>query len=161
MQTKYIACSPNLHASMQAAFGDLEVVVDDTLLNTYEFREKELDFAELMEAELEKAERQDADPKDAWTFVVPVVAKHDDLDKPMFQTYLTVRIQKNSIAKEKVIKIIKKQQPNLRNDYNPLLHTSPFAISTIMADLKAALREKDANVLSISEADGLTLLGES
>lgn len=160
-QTKFIACSPNMHAAMKAAFSDLEVVVDDTLTNTYEFREKELDFAELMEEELAKAERQDADPKDALTFVVPVVGKHSDLDKPTFLTYLTVRVQKGTIDPAKVVKVVKKHTPTPRRDYDPLVHSSEYAVSTIMGDLKAALREKGANVLSISEADGLTLLGEA
>ena len=161
MQTKYIVCHPNMKASVQAAFADLEIVVDETVAS-YEFREKELDFAELMEEELEKAEKQDADPKDAVTYVVPVVAKYSDLDNGLvLATFLTIRVQRGSIEPSKVVKVVKKQEAIVRKDYDPLTHTSPFAVSTIMADLKAALREKGANVLSISEAEGLTLLGES
>jgi hypothetical protein len=156
MSTKtIIACRPGMKQQMEAAFAGVEVVVDDKLTKDYEFRERDLDLAEMLEAEIEKEERQDADPKNAYTFIIPLAARTSEFDDGgIFDVpFLAVRVE-NSASEVAVMTTIRELKPTLSGSFPD----ETVNVSATISALKAALRKKDINVLSISQAAGLISL---
>lgn len=156
MAKTYVACRPGMLGTIQAAFAGLQVEVDETLVGVdYEFRERELTLDELLEEEVEKAERIDADPKNALTFIVPLVLSNDDFDSYSVP-YLAVRVDR-SASRFDVIQVIKTVKPTLTGDFPDF----EVNVSATMGALQAALKTADIGVHSISQADGLSPLEEA
>lgn len=157
MSTKtIIACRPGMKQQMESAFAGLEVVVDDKLTKDYEFRERDLDLAEMLEAEIEKEERQDADPKNALTFVVPMAVRQSDLGDPEIYldlSFLSIRVE-NSVSEVSVMSVIRKIEPTLSGSFPDEV----VNVSATISSIKAALKKDGVNVLSISPANGLVSL---
>jgi len=145
-----------MQQAMQAAFAGLEVEVDDTLTQDYEFRERPMSLEEIMEEEISKEEKQEADPKNALTFVVPLALSEEEVAEDCWnKTYLAVRVE-NNVSRFDVIKVIKATKPSTTGSFPDCgVH-----VSATIGALKAALKKGGINVLSISEADGLTLLAD-
>jgi hypothetical protein len=153
----FVACRPGMKSAAEAAFHGMEIVVDDTLTSDWEFRERPKTFDEMMEDEISKEERVEADPKNALTFVVPV-ALHEDAvsEDPWNPPYLAIRVESN-VSRVDVVKAIRATQPTLQGSYPD----EEVNVSATIGSLKAALKKAGFNVLSISEADGLTLLKDA
>lgn len=151
----YVACRPGMLQTMQKAFDGLEVEVDEKLQVDYEFRERELTEIEALEAELDKADKFDADPKDAWTFIVPMVTCSDNLEAdPHSPQYLAVRVQRD--GRHEARRVINDLKPLTTGIGDDMEVNVPGTIGA----LNAALKKADVNVYSISEAEGLHLLQE-
>lgn len=150
-----IACRPGMRQQMEAAFQGMKIVVDDKLTKDYEFRKEAMSLDEILEAEIEKEERQDADPKNAHTFVVPIAARtsvYDDggiFDVP----FLAVRVE-NSASTVSVMSAIRALKPTLSGSFPD----ETVNVSATISSLKAHLKKEGFNVLSISQAEGLTSL---
>lgn len=151
----YVVCRPGMLQAMQKAFDGMDVEVDDKLTTDYEFRQRELTEIEALEAELDKAEKFEADPKDAVTFVVPMVTCSDNLEAdPYVHRYLAVRVQRNH--RHEALDILKDSKPLTSGMGDDMEINVPGTIGA----LNAALKKANVDVYSISEADGLVLLEE-
>lgn len=149
-----IACRPGMKQQMEAAFQGMKIVVDDTLTKDYEFRKEAMSLDEILEAEIEKEERQDADPKHAHTFVIPIAARTSHLDDDMWNPpYLVVRVQDDA-SRIGVITAIRALKPTLSGSFPD----ETVNVSATISSLKAHLKKEGFNVLSISQAEGLTSL---
>lgn len=149
-----IACRPGMKQAMEAAFAGMEVIVDDKLAADYEFRKRELTLGEMLEEDLSQEERQDADPKKAHTFVVPLSLAEDEVAENLWSLrWLAVRVE-NSASHGLVMAEIRNLQPTTQGTFPDFEVNVSATISALKAHLKAA----GFNVLSISEADGLSLL---
>lgn len=137
-----IACRPNLRAQMEAAFPGLPIVIDENITDPqgYEFRERELDFEELLEEEVDKEERLQADPKQAQTLVIPLGDPEQTLTCP----WLTIRLQPHS-GNESAVVIASTVKLSMR-DGEP-------HVEKIMGEMRKALVDDGWNVLSISEGN--------
>lgn len=155
MSTKtIIACRPGMKQQMEAAFMGMTVVVDDQLTKDYEFREEAMSLDEILEAEVAKEERVDADPKQAHTFIVPMLP--DDtlvLDDAWNLQYLAVRVADDA-SQVSVMSEIRKVKPTLTGSFPD----EQVNVSATVSALKAHLKKQGFNVLSISVADGLVNL---
>lgn len=143
----FVACRPGLQQQMQSAFDGLEVVVDPDMTKDYEFRQRELTMAELLEEEVEKEERQEADPKNAITFVVPLDPS-GDLEDASWVTYLAVRVERGA-NKIDVAREIGSVPLTLHAD-------GGVNVSATIGAVTSTLKKAGYNVLSVSEAEGLT-----
>lgn len=147
-----IACRPGMKQAMESAFAGMKVIVDDKLDKDYEFREEAMTLDELMEQEISKEERQDADPKNALTFIVPLHTSAQDVGDSCWSIgYLSVRCESN-VSSYDVVNVLKDLEFTTSGDFPDYEINTSATISSI----KAALKKAGVNVLSISEADGLT-----
>jgi len=147
-----IACRPGMLQQMQAAFAGMEVIVDDALDKDYEFRERQMSLDELLEDEISKEERQEADPKNALTLVVPVALAGDEVANTCWSIpYLVVRVEQGP-SKFDVAQVIQSLEPTKTGDFPDY----EVNVSATIGALRAALKKAGYNVLSVSEADGLT-----
>jgi hypothetical protein len=136
----YVACRPGMKQAMEKAFAGIDVEVDDNLTTDYEFRERELSFAEALEAEVDKSERFEADPKNAKTFVVPLAEEdHNYCD------FLAVRVGEYT-RKTEVVDIIKRVKVIYSGD-------DVNSIATAGA-VRAELKKANIDVYSVSVAEG-------
>jgi hypothetical protein len=157
MAKTIIACRPGFRAQAEAAFQGMEIEVDPNLTSDYEFRERELGLADLLEAELDGEEREaarKADPKNADTYVIPMIPKEDgtvDYDDYNYSPYLILRVEKNSehilsaIRKINIVTNADDDEPNVRATLNAL-HKD--------------LTKEGFKIYSISVATGLTWMGD-
>lgn len=156
MSKTFVAIRPGFQQAAIAAFGaDMEIVIDDTLTQDYEFRQRELGLADLLEAELEGEESQaakKADPKNAHTFVVPLLGPDDDLDEEYRHcTYLAVRVDRKDDMYEAVNRIV---------DTSPILHDDDrINVKATVTMLHNHLKNEGFKVHSISVVNGLTVMG--
>lgn len=154
----YIACRPGLQQQMQAAFAGVTVEVDDSLTVDYEFRQRDLTLDEMLEQEVEKEERQDADPKNALTFITPLVRDYDAAVDGGWLTikYLAIRLERGPSPYD-VRKVIADVKPTLTGSFPD----EEVNVSATMSAIRAALKKEGYNVLSVSEAEGLDQMGEA
>lgn len=148
-----VECAPGQLATVQAAFAGMEVRVVDTLDVAYRFVQEEMTGMDLVMAELEAEERVAADPKRAHTFVVPLLTgETSDLtaQELLDCSYLLVRTQ-DDIGYHVVLGVIgnTKIQTNF---------TGEVEVTATISELRQKLKDEGVNVLSISEAEGITRL---
>lgn len=149
----YVACRPGLLQQMQSAFPDMEVKVVDDLGVDYEFKQEEMTGMDLVMAELESEERMAADPKHAHTFVVPLlVGETSDLEASALVdcSYLLVRTQDDIPFYTVQAAVVK---ASLQASYD-----GEVQVSATISELRQVLKDEGVNVLSISEAEGMTRL---
>lgn len=152
-----IACRPGMKQAMQSAFAGMEVVVDDKLDKDYEFRKRDLTLGEMLEEDLGREERQDADPKNAHTFIVPLLLEEDLLSEYLHDIrWLAVRVA-NDASHGSVVTEIRNFQPTTSGSFPDV----EVNISATISGLKAHLKKAGFNVLSISEADGLHFMKDA
>lgn len=150
----FVACRPGMKQAMESVFDGLEVVVDDTLVVDYEFRERPMTLDEMMEEEISKEERLEADPKNALTFIVPLHLNAQDVGDACWDLpYLVVRVESN-VSTFAVTNVLKELEPTIMGDFPDFEINASATIGSIRAELKKA----GVNVLSVSEAYGLSPL---
>lgn len=149
-----IACRPGFKRQAEQAFAGIKVIVDETLTADYEFREEAMTLDEILEAEISKEERQEADPKNALTFVVPAFLNDQGVaDNCWSIPYLVVRVEQGP-SRFDIIEVLKQVKPTTQGDFPDF----EVNVSATIGALRAALKKAGHNVLSVSEADGLTQL---
>lgn len=155
MAKTIIACRPGFLHQAQSAFSGMEIEVDATLDKDYEFRERELGLADLLEAELDGEERdaaRKADPKNAHSFVVPLLTPDEDpeWDDAEHMSYLLIRVDNKSNYSD---------AQRVINDLKPVVeHDDAINIRATINALNNELQRADIKVYSISSVRGLTFL---
>jgi hypothetical protein len=148
----YIAVRPGFVSQAQAAFGtDMEIVVDDTLNEDYTFRQREEGLADFLEAQLEDEEAaaaKKADPKNAHTFLLPLVRPDEILDEEyQHATYLVVRIDRQDDPYDAAKKIA-----SVKTIY---YDADQINVKATITSLHNQLKNEGFKVHSISVANGL------
>lgn len=152
MSKTFVAVRPGFQQQAIAAFGaDMELVIDDTLTVDYEFRQRELGLADLLERELEDEESaaaKKADPKNAHTFILPLLRPDETLDEEFkYATYLVIRVdhkEDSSAVKAEIASL-----PTIFSDGDMI------NVKATITSLHNRLKNKDIKVHSISVANGL------
>lgn len=152
----YVACRPGLLEQMKAAFDGMDVEVEDGLTQDYEFRQRELTGMDLVMAELQDEERMAADPKHAHTFMVPLlVGETSDLlgSELVDCQWLAVRTQDNVsfLTVQAALVTVKIQT----------LFDGEVDVSATISEIRQVLKDAGINVLSVSQAEGVTRLLDS
>lgn len=155
MAKTYVACRPGFLQAAQSAFAGLDVEVDDNLTTDYEFRERDLGLADLLESELEDEEREaerKSDPKSAHTVIVPLceddanVTDHSVIELLPHLDYLVIRADKNA-SRALMIETVKKTKM-IRTD-DGYIQARPNIVALSHAFKKAGIK-----VHSISACSG-------
>lgn len=156
MSKTYIAVRPGFKQQAEAAFGtDMEIEVDSSLQADYEFRQRELGLADLLEAELESEEGEaarKADPKNAHTFIVPLAEDPEEVEDYTYLDYLVVRVDKDA-PKHEALQVIQKTQLIWKGEVGDL--DERIQARPNINALNAELRKAGIKVHSISLAKNL------
>lgn len=153
-----IACRPGMKAQMEAAFAGMEVEVDDNLTapTGYEFRKRPMTMGEILESQISTAEKDESDPKNAHTFVVPLVLNLGNLEPGEISDirFAVVRTSSKNHGWTTVRNLIREVDPHLNGDFPDFT----VNVTATMSAIKAHLTKNDVKVYSVSEGDGLTTL---
>lgn len=150
MSKTFVACRPGFLQAAMAAFNGFEIEVDPSLEQDYEFRQRDLGLADLLEAELESEEEaaaKKADPKNALNLVVPLDPT-GELEDANWLPYLIVRVDKNS-KKDDVEKVINSTRVVMGLD-------EEVNERATLVLLRNELTKAGITVHSLSVANGLT-----